>query len=73
MLHTQNTTSNTTIVTVYNHTKAIVETTNLSNYNPSILVNISDMHFECKSPNLMTVNFSSMSKKHATVSMLVHS
>ena len=54
MLHAWNSTSNASIVAEYDRTKTIVETTSLSNYNPSILA----IHFEGKSPNLMTVDFS---------------
>ena len=39
----------------YDCMKTIVETTNPPNYNP---INISDMYFEGKPPNLMTIKFS---------------
>ena len=46
----QNTNSNTPTVTIYDCTKMTVD-------NQSVPVNISDMHFEDKPPNLMNVNF----------------
>ena len=49
-IHAQNTNSNISTVTVYDHTKLTVD-------NQSMPVNISDMHFEGKLPNLMTVFF----------------
>ena len=49
-IHAQNTNSNTPTVTIYDCMKMTVD-------NQSVPVNISDMHFEDKPPNLMNVNF----------------